>query len=354
MLSAPPPPALMSVPTLGPDNCPEWLTAVLETAIQCHPDRPDRTGLAGLVLPADEFARMDGAVSPFRPKEPPQDVTTTAHAQVYNAYATERRAVATLRTVLFASVPQGILASCPGYDHVGSLGTRAISIPELMLHVRGIYGAPSPVRHRLALRTLQTTQEGCSFHELLGIHLSAHAIATACGQPVPEGEKIRFLLDALGSADRATAMRCHVLYAEANEDYAAHRFGDFTGKLRGALRATRDTAAIFTESDLPSALAAKPVGVSVSTRSDPILTALKELTARVDRLTREPSGKRSAVQREVRTHTRSDPSASSPSDRYCWTHGAGRHTSTECRNTAQGHQLTATLRDRRGGSVRGF
>jgi hypothetical protein len=43
-------------------------------------------------------------------------------------------------------------------------------------------------------------------------------------------------------------------------------------------------------------------------------------------------------------------------ERYCWTHGcnvARNHTSANCNNTAEGHQVTATYRNRMGGSTLG-
>ena len=39
-------------------------------------------------------------------------------------------------------------------------------------------------------------------------------------------------------------------------------------------------------------------------------------------------------------------------NRYCWTHGACGHTGDECRARADGHQVTATFRNRMGGSTR--
>ena len=36
--------------------------------------------------------------------------------------------------------------------------------------------------------------------------------------------------------------------------------------------------------------------------------------------------------------------------KYCWTHGKGNHSSTECRRRAQGHKDSATLQDKKGGS----
>ena len=37
-------------------------------------------------------------------------------------------------------------------------------------------------------------------------------------------------------------------------------------------------------------------------------------------------------------------------DCYCWTHGAGNHTSTDCRNKREGHKDNATFSNRMGGS----
>ena len=35
---------------------------------------------------------------------------------------------------------------------------------------------------------------------------------------------------------------------------------------------------------------------------------------------------------------------------YCWSHGAGNHTSADCRNKKSGHKDDATLERRKGGS----
>ena len=53
---------------------------------------------------------------------------------------------------------------------------------------------------------------------------------------------------------------------------------------------------------------------------------------------------------------RAPSSAASPKrkrrvmDCYCWTHGAGNHTSTDCRNKKEGHKDNATFSNRMGGS----
>ena len=41
----------------------------------------------------------------------------------------------------------------------------------------------------------------------------------------------------------------------------------------------------------------------------------------------------------------------SKTNKYCWTHGACAHTSTECKNKKTGHQDAATFENRMGDST---
>ena len=79
-----------------------------------------------------------------------------------------------------------------------------------------------------------------------------------------------------------------------------------------------------------------------STSSDKIqlrmLEILQKIDAKLDNTSKpDPNKKSGKRKRRNLTH-------------YCWTHGAGNHKSSDCRNKKEGHQDDATLKNRMGGS----
>lgn len=338
---------LLQIPPLAAGTFHEWERQALSVAIGCHPDRPDGTGLAGLFLPARAFAQLDGAEHPFRLLPHPGDAKDTAGTSRLKAYADERRALSAFRTALFGSIPDGVLAGTPGFDH-GALGHRAIEIPRLLQHLRLLFGAPTLERYQVALAALEEPQGARTFEELAGDHARHHAMADACGQPMSDLQKIRAFLASLPPATRDIAQRTYHGYAKGEADVSAHRFDPLVATLRTALRAAADTAVETHGGDLsPIALTTK-VRPPATGGSDPILDALKDLTVRVDRLTTQGRREQSVLSSEAAL-SRKRPNKG---ERYCWTHGVGTHASQECRNPAKGHQKGATLHDRRGGSTR--
>jgi len=291
---------------------------------------------------------MAGADAPFRPLAYPGEGKDAASAGRLKAYSDERRAISAFRTALFDSIPAGVLAAAPGYDY-GALSHRAIEIPLLLEHLREVFGAPTLERYQATLAALEEPQGTRTFEELVGDHGRHHATAEACGQPLPHLQKIQSFLASLAPATREVAQRAYCRYAEAEANVGAHRFGPLVTKLRVALRAAADTeVGSRVEGPSPNALTAK---VQPTTHQSPelILTALKDLTMRVDRLT---------TQRQREGTSPSPAPATSrervkKAGRYCWTHGVGAHVSQECRTPGKGHQVGATLHDRRGGSNRG-
>ena len=59
-------------------------------------------------------------------------------------------------------------------------------------------------------------------------------------------------------------------------------------------------------------------------------------------------GGKSNTQQSVPQRGRRNPNQS----KYCWTHGLCSHTGSECRIQADGHDATATVTDRKGGSTK--
>jgi len=339
--------SLIKIPPLAETPFRGWEREALSAAIGCHPDRVDGTGLAGLFLHPTDFARLDGADTPFRHTQHPGDAKDATGGRL-KAYADERRAISAYRTALFGSIPPGVLAGVPGFDH-GPLGHRAIEIPALLEHLRRIYGAPTLERCQDAMAALDEAQGSRSFEELVGDHSGHHAVANSCGQALSDLQKIRSFLAALSPSVRDTAQRSYQQYAQGRSDVAAHRFDPLVATLRTALRAAADTSVEARAGDAnPVALAASVRPVA-SGSTDTVASALRELTTRVDRLATQVQRGGSRPSSEA-TPARDIPR---PGDRYCWTHGVGTHASQECRNPATGHQKGATLRDRKGGSSRG-
>jgi len=319
---------------------------VIAAALGRYPERPDATGLVGLVLSPAAFAAMHGSQAPYVPLDPPAEVRDAATTFRHHAFAAERRATSLLRTMVFESVPEGILAATPDYDHVGSLGHRGITLVNLMGHLRTIYGTPSVGRHQAALAAIQEPQGTRSLEELIGEHVRQHAIARVCGQPIPEAAQIRSLLASLQPRLRTVASHSYRMYAEGEASFATHRFAPFMVRLRTALRAAEDVGGDFCpEEPSSTALAAR----TPFPARDPVLVALKDLTARLDRLT---------VEKKKEGHASPASSSASPSRprrdaEFCWTHGPGAHASRDCRNPKAGHQPSATLRDKKGAPGKG-
>lgn len=230
-----------TIPTYTTRNHREWEVAVNKFARWCHPDRPDGTGLLGVVLTATQFAAVDGAAAPFERLRPPADVTNAHTTGKQLAYNVERRAMKDLRQAVFGSVPPGILQNVEGYDHEGTMGSDPITLPTLLAYLRTEYGSLSQQSYDAALAALRAPPQGRLFEEILGAHLTAHAI-------VRPGEvtKISYLADAIAVTHPDTVRRVRRSYLERYPDITEQRLqgnGHFAQLLRAALRAEEALAA---------------------------------------------------------------------------------------------------------------
>ena len=89
-----------------------------------------------------------------------------------------------------------------------------------------------------------------------------------------------------------------------------------------------------------------------SVRSDPIQLEILKILQQMQQTMSTQSSQ--PVSRSTNRPPRKTPDNSTfrrnNTSKYCWTHGACGHTSTQCNAKAAGHQETATFEDRKGGS----
>lgn len=317
-----------------------WERALVPCSIQLFSGRPDGTGLAGWILSADVFRSIPNASTPWRACEDAERVTNAETAGIRAMFTNERQAMSILRTLIFASLTENILALSPDFDHTGPLGTASIAIPTLMVWLRGRYAALTASDLTSSLRILSEPWDGEIIERLIGQHLHAHAVtaAPAYNQPLPEVQKVGLFLSAILPQDTDGTV------AKATRDwYGLHpevKDQTFNGD-HGIAETVRK--AIATSKALNSHMSAtSPQAFTVTAQTDPTLQKIMERLEQLETASRRP---------------RAPPPKSSTSrarDKYCWTHGAGYHTSAECNTPTEGHNVKATGRDRRGGSRKGF
>lgn len=333
---------------------------MVTTAIQCFTGRPDGTGLAGWILPTAIFSTLPNASTPWRPCEDAERVTNAESAALRTMFGAERQAMMILRTAILASLPKGILALAPGFDHAGPLGTASIAIPALMTWLRATYGRQTASDLTTTMKVLHEPWDGGSVEALTGRHLHAHAItaAPAYNQPLPEAQKVGFFLSATLAQDTdgtvAKATRdWYALYPDVKDQ----KFGGDDGiaeTVRKALAASKalnshvhPTGPSFAE---PSVSTQAFTVTAPAPRTDSTSQTLQKILSRLEHLEKTHRTSPSPTPRSKTTTT----TLSRTRDRYCWTHGLGFHTSAQCNTPTEGHISKATEKDRRGGSRKGF
>ena len=272
-------------------------------------------GHLGMIMPAPVYAALPGAavwVTPPNPPIPAYAGTAAAVASIQDGYNTAKNDFA-IATALEASIKKMLLKAVPKSlieeleDDVLGFGT--VTVATILATLIASYGAITHTEiaeneKLLAKPWNPSTATDVVFANPRRVRL----FADTAGDPISEPKTVRELFKAFQGSG--------VL------DYACQKWDDKTDadKTLVNMKTHYRTANI-------KRLAA------ITTAADMNLGAANAA-----------NGQPPAPPQE----------GSSRLEHYCWTHGLGRdsrHTSTTCTHPAEGHQVTATLKDMQGGNA---
>jgi len=345
MSSVPPP-----LPHFSKDNYSEWESDLVSAAIYSFSQRLDGTGLAGWILSKELFATMPNADHPWEACEDPKRCPNAESTAQRSMFIAERQAMTVIRQLIINSLPKGILALAPDFNHSGPLGANTIAIPKLLSWLRQQYGDNTVSTLQHVLNALHEPWNGESIEDLIGRHLHAHAMAASdrYHQTLPESQKIDLFLRIILPRDTTgTIAKTIQDWYTRYPSITTQQFGSNDGiaeAVRKSLAAI-DAANSHVRDDATNQLLTLSSAALVSTK-DPLNEILERLR-RLETSTKQPTP-------TSRPRNSTPPKSSRSRNAYCWTHGLGSHCSSQCNHPADGHFSNATTANRRGGSQKGF
>jgi len=352
-------PPSFSIPALTACNYNSWYVATTTAAKMALPTHGPMGGL-GLLLPPDDYAKLNQEAFTFSAK--PASVNNQAAAHQQLQYDREQVALGALTTAIFTSIPLATQQSCPGYHP--ELGTCFIDLPTMMHHVRRKYGDASMQAYAEARAALNRPYANEDIDTFLGTHVHAHLTCLRAGNPLNDIEKVESLISALGGPtgpfaftiarfEEESAILANRRFEdtpapEPNQDASAGPSTSPAAPVRLGLASRIRLAAprILTANTTgPAAATTKGYYGAAAVNAPPASTLLRDeiVAALKDILPPLLATATPAANAISTTRAR-------PRNLYCWTHGLGGHTGKECKRPAPGHDNRATVNRRMGGS----
>ena len=364
---------MLSVPRLSAVNYHEWRIACTMAAKKCLPTNGCLGGL-GLLLPTAEFTTLNNNV-PYERAVPPRNVTSTAHAHLQAVYDREQIALGALTSTIFESVPVATQQACPGYH--AQYGTSFIPLPDMMSHIHAKFGDASVNAYNQAKAILQHPYaHDVDIDVFLAAQVEAHLACVRANNPLNDIEKVDALIKAIGGRSGPFA-------------FTINKFEEECSHI--AFRKFEDTLATAATLEIPAVPATDAVGDEGDDEYTPAVPAttyvpgcpaqegraglasrIRMAAPRILDTPPAPTTKgyfgaaevvasfkdsiKEALADALNTANATGPRTDrSPTrrDLYCWSHGLGGHSSTQCKNPRAGHNPRASATKRLGGSTKG-
>ena len=366
-------PGHLTIPVLTASNYHEWRLSCTTAAKQCLPTNGPLGGL-GILLPPTEYAELNNN-EPYTLAVKPPSVTNAQHTHLQSVYDREQVAIGALTAAVFGSIPMATQQSCPGYHAM--YGTSFVPLPTMMSHIHAKFGDASVNAYTQAKISMQQPYTpGMDIDIFLATQVAAHNACIRAGNPLNNIEKVNALISAVGG--RSGPFAFTISNFEEHTSNIAHR--TFEDTL--AVTAIPDVAAVPAiapsgEPDSPEYNPGRPGIAYVPGRAaeeprEGLASRLRKAAPRIVDVPPTPTttqGYYGAAEvvatirdtvKQVLAEAVTTANATQRRDRnpprrdlYCWSHGLGGHSSTQCKNPRTGHDSRATATKRMGGSIKG-
>jgi hypothetical protein len=319
---------------------------------------PGIAGHAGLILSAAEYQRRFALV--FQAKVMPGALALDADADVRAAhlletadYLKEERFVKLFRNKLLMAIDEEAQTACGTGEMLADMHPR-----DLLGLLEGLFGRVSSTE--LLMEAAKLTVPISYPHEwlpLIGLHLTVHRLHELNHQALGENQRIELLKEAITPIG--------YFEYEIRKFESEHPLGDI-GRTYHAFVTQMNIAHSQIREDRPppsSSLFAKrtqqDAGITVTNnfvrRRHPYAGSVLEIP-HVDTSDPLPTGTseyevmKAMLIKEIKASLGGQPRKERLLNHYCHTHGTGNHDSRSCKRPKEGHILTATAKNKMGGS----
>ena len=339
------------IPLLTETNFNAWLVATTSAAKKALPTHGPLGGL-GLLLSDTEYRALNSN-APFVPASKPASVTNSATTYEQATYDREQVALASLTSAVYDSLPLATVQSCPGYDP--TFGPSFIDLRDMMEHVRAKHAWATAHHYHQDKAALQAPlAPGSTIDALLAQHVDAHLACQRAGQPLPDIEKVDACIHALGgrggpfgftisSFEEETPRLQHRRF----EDTPANATTGEPARVGLATRIREAAPRIIATGPPPAPSTARGYYGAAATFRDEVTAAIRDVLPAM--LITANATTTMSQQQPITNQQQSRRNRT----KYCWSHGQCAHAGKECRNPQPGHDINATIQNRRGGSSKG-
>ena len=349
-------PPNLSIPALNETNFSTWLVATTSAAKKALPTNGPLGGL-GLLLPPREYAALNQNEE-FVPAVKPATVSNAETTYKQATYDREQVALAALTAAVYDSLPMATLQACPGYDP--TFGASFISLPRMMEHVRNKHSWTTSHHYhqaKAALLTPLVIAPGTDIDTFLATHVDAHLACKRADNALNQIEKVDALIAAVGGRTGPFALtintfeeatpRLHMRTFEDTADLPAQGEHEAVPARIGLATRIREAAPRIFASASPSHPTTRGYFGAAATFREELTATLRDILPSMlntaNATTLQPMGQQQQQQQQSRRAR----------TKYCWSHGLCAHTGKDCRNPSAGHDIQATVQNRRGGSSKG-
>ena len=318
---------------------------------------PGIAGHAGLILSAAEYTRRFH--NAFQARIMPQELGHGAneaeranHAQETAEYLKEERFVKLFRNKLITAVDEEAQTACGTGEMLADMHPR-----ELLDRLGLLFGRV--ISTELLMEAAKLTVPITYPYEwlpLIGLHLTVHRLHELNNQPLGENQRIELLKEAISPIGyfEYEIRRFESDHPLGDNNRTYHTFVQRMNVAHGQIREDRPPPS----SSLFGKRTQQDAGVTVTNnfirRRHPYAGSLSETTP-VDSF--DPPSKMGSDYEVLKANLIKDIKASLGDPRkerllnhYCHTHGTGDHDSRSCKRPKEGHILTATAKNKMGGS----
>ena len=298
----------------------EWRIALInQLRITCSDIHAE--GLLGFALSATEYSKFENP-STFVPKVRPGNNFAMQGLEA-SEYRSQQGALMDAKAAIHAALGRQA-KECIADNGILPNDLRTI-IERLDQHYFIVTQEELSSVERELSQPYSTTKD---FRSLLADHRRAHKVFADVNQPMREGEKLRYLVNAISHiADLSTLVTS---FYQNYPNVADQRFDTLAATVTSYM------------SNRPTAVQSNAYANAATVDSMNKLNKLvSDLTERVEALQKELVAEK--------RKSRSGGKRSARKEGYCWTHGRCGHSSSECFTKAEGHQNDATLENKKGG-----
>ena len=366
----------LNVPMLTTTNYHEWRMACTTAAQKSLPTNGTLGGL-GLLLPPAEYAALNHNV-PYAAAVPPPNVNNAFQTHQQTVFDREQVARGALTAAVFESIPLATQQACPGYHAM--YGASFIQLPDMMNHVHAKFGDASVNAYIHAKTTLQQPYvPGTDIDVFLATQVEAHLACIRAGNPLNDIDKVDALICAVGGRTGPFSFTISA-FEEENSSIIHRKFEDSPPITAiPEVAAVQATAAIEAVGDPDNEgytpyIPAHPgtpyaPGRVAQEQREGLASRIRKAAPRILDAPAVPTTKGyfgaaevvSSLQDSIKAAVAEAVTSANAASRrdaprrefYCWTHGLGGHTGTQCKNPRTGHNPRATTNKRMGGSNKG-